>query len=258
MRELDKNKVYDLSELTSEQWDLLKTILNKNSLIKFKYDSLEDNFRDGFKTIYFNSESNWVLQHNNDVNEPTSNAKELFYTLENVQVDCSELTKECIKEMADVFDKTGYKYINRNKNLALKVENDCNFLYLEEDKEIVVGIVDNNKTTITYEKFMELFGYKEKSEEFKNLVEVLNEELTAEAYKGTEYEVKYIAEKPKQYQIGIDTFERCESNMTKEEILACVKFGIDKYTWRNKGQDLEDLEKIIAYANWGIKQLKQQ
>ena len=61
--------------------------------------------------------------------------------------------------------------------------------------------------------------------------------------------------KPKQYQIGIDTFQRAESNMTKEEILACVRFKIDKYTWRKKGQDKEDFKKIIDYANWGLKQL---
>ena len=62
-------------------------------------------------------------------------------------------------------------------------------------------------------------------------------------------------DKPIQYQIGIDTFERAEANMIKEEILACVRFNIDKYNWREKGQDKEDLEKIIAYANWGLKQL---
>lgn len=62
--------------------------------------------------------------------------------------------------------------------------------------------------------------------------------------------------KPEQYQIGIDTFERVESNLTKEEILAICKFNIDKYTWRKKGQDIEDFEKIIDYANFAIKQLK--
>lgn len=41
------------------------------------------------------------------------------------------------------------------------------------------------------------------------------------------------SEKPEQYQIGIDTFERSEANMTKEEILACCRFNIDKYNWRN-------------------------
>ena len=61
-------------------------------------------------------------------------------------------------------------------------------------------------------------------------------------------------ERPKQYNIGIDTFKRCESNMTREEILVCCKFNIDKYNWRTKGQDKEDLEKIINYAKWALEQ----
>ena len=61
--------------------------------------------------------------------------------------------------------------------------------------------------------------------------------------------------KPKQYQIGIDTFARAESNLTKEEILAICKFNIDKYCWRKKDQDKEDFKKIIDYANWAIKHL---
>lgn len=65
-------------------------------------------------------------------------------------------------------------------------------------------------------------------------------------------------DKPIQYQIGIDTFQRAEANMTKEEILVCVKFSIDKYNWRKKGQDKEDFKKIIDYANWGLKQLEDE
>jgi hypothetical protein len=64
--------------------------------------------------------------------------------------------------------------------------------------------------------------------------------------------------KPIQYQIGIDTFQRAEANMTKEEILACVRFNIDKYNWRKKGQDKEDFKKIIDYAKWGLKQLENE
>jgi len=63
--------------------------------------------------------------------------------------------------------------------------------------------------------------------------------------------------KPKQYQIGIDTFERAKANMTKEELIAACKFNIDKYTWRNKGQDLADAKKIKDYAElmiWAITQ----
>jgi hypothetical protein len=61
--------------------------------------------------------------------------------------------------------------------------------------------------------------------------------------------------KPEQYKIGIDTFERAEANLSKEEILAICKFNIDKYCWRQKGQDKEDFKKIIDYANWAIKNL---
>lgn len=69
-----------------------------------------------------------------------------------------------------------------------------------------------------------------------------------------EYDLNGVT-KPKQYQIGIDTFQRAEANLSKEEILAICKFNIDKYTWRKKNQDKQDFEKIIDYANWAIKNL---
>ena len=61
--------------------------------------------------------------------------------------------------------------------------------------------------------------------------------------------------KPKQYQIGIDTIQRSEANLSKEEIIAVCKFSIDKYCWRKKDQDKEDFKKIIDYANWALKNL---
>jgi len=61
--------------------------------------------------------------------------------------------------------------------------------------------------------------------------------------------------KPKQYQIGIDTFERMEANCNTDEIIAFCKGNIDKYNWRKKQSDLEDFKKIIDYANFAIKQL---
>lgn len=63
-------------------------------------------------------------------------------------------------------------------------------------------------------------------------------------------------QKPFQYNIGIDTFERAEANMLKSEIIAICKFNIDKYCWRKKGQDIEDFKKIIEYAKFAIKQLE--
>lgn len=64
--------------------------------------------------------------------------------------------------------------------------------------------------------------------------------------------------KPKQYDIGIDTFTRAKANMSKEELLACCKFNIDKYCWRVKGQDKEDFEKIIAYSKFALEILNEE
>ena len=66
----------------------------------------------------------------------------------------------------------------------------------------------------------------------------------------------YEHQKPIQYQIGIDTFQRAKANLTKDELIACIKFNIDKYNWRKKGQDVEDFKKIIDYANFAIEVLK--
>ena len=64
--------------------------------------------------------------------------------------------------------------------------------------------------------------------------------------------------KPKQYAKGIDTFERMEANCTLDQCLAFAKGNIDKYNWREKGQDLEDLNKIIAYAEWSKKLIEKK
>ena len=69
-------------------------------------------------------------------------------------------------------------------------------------------------------------------------------------------QINEVVNKPIQYQIGIDTFEIAEANMTLDERLACARFNISKYTFRKKGQDKQDFEKIINYANWAIKQLE--
>ena len=65
-----------------------------------------------------------------------------------------------------------------------------------------------------------------------------------------------MATKPKQYQIGIDTFERAKANMTSDEIIACCKFSIDKYNWRVKDQDISDFQKIKDYCDLAIETLE--
>ncbi|AXF52374.1 MAG: hypothetical protein [Caudoviricetes sp.] len=165
---LNKNKIYDLSELTSEEW---KQLTNSEKCAMCYYEYVEG--------------IGWVFKSNESFTKEVVNAKELFYTLENVQVDCSELTEEQIKEMADVYKNNGFIIGTLNIVANYKYLNDANNNYCVVNKYL------KSKTTITYEKFMELFGDKEKSEEFNNLVEVLNEELTEEAYKETYNKLSY-------------------------------------------------------------------
>lgn len=152
MQELDKNKIYDLSELTSEE---LKEVLN---WLK-KNDEDWDNcpFEEMIKyqktdRLVFNTH-NW--EWSNTV-ESTHNAKELFYTLENIQVDCSELSDEQIKEMCKVYESRGFK---KWKDLdAFKIEGSFTYLKIDWENEFYITGGNDNFTTITYGKFMELFG----------------------------------------------------------------------------------------------------
>ena len=109
------------------------------------------------------------------------------------------------------------------------------------------------------------FMYKVKNKKF---LKEKNEEVSAELFIKTngscienkdEYGIDNsidINRKPIQYQIAIDTFQRAKANLTKDELIACIKFNIDKYNWRKKGQDIEDFKKIIDYANFAIEVLR--
>lgn len=146
MNKLNTNYVYSLEELTSEELKELINYLKSNYSNWKNFVKIWDNY-----TLYFNKEDNTWYQGNKSA---THNAKELFYTLENVQVDCRELSEEQIKEMADVFEANGYKMINPKNDLT--VDNTHNILSCQDGYYIIY--TNQNKTTITYEKFMELFA----------------------------------------------------------------------------------------------------
>ena len=76
--------------------------------------------------------------------------------------------------------------------------------------------------------------------------------------KKCEHGVTYDMEcnKPKQYQIGIDTFERMKANATLEEAMGFIRWNIDKYNTRKKGQDISDYIKIKDYCDQAIWWLK--
>jgi len=54
---------------------------------------------------------------------------------------------------------------------------------------------------------------------------------------------------PDHYDIGIDTFTRMRANATFEEAMGFIRWNIDKYNTRKKGQDVEDYTKIKAYCD---------
>lgn len=244
MRELNEKHVYDLSELTSEERKELLNYLAQNFNNWVSSKEFHENH-----CLYFDDYGNTWFQGEL---VSTHNAKELFYTFENIQVDCRVLTEEHINRMKEVVIQEGYTLWNHK--IAFELNNEvCYFVKNETDNDFLLSIFSENKTTITYEKFMELFGSEESN--FKKLVDVLNEELTEEAYKETEYEVKYIAEKPKQYQIGIDTFNPQPHYNNENGSLYKIATDLGLNHWefdifkrlvrcRKKNQFKEDLQKI--------------
>lgn len=156
MKELDETKKYNIKNLSDKE--LLEVIewLRKNDR-GWKYVNLAD--LAGEKTLYFDG-GEWMTSLELEYGEV--NAKELFYTLENVQVDCRELSEDQIEKVSDIYHK--------NKIIPILTIDG----YLAHNRSFIL-------TTITYDKFMELFINKE--ENFKKLVEVLNEELTEESFK---------------------------------------------------------------------------
>src|SRR5690606_37633934 len=101
---------------------------------------------------------------------------------------------------------------------------------ITDSNEIIIAPEDGNKTTITYEQFMELFGSKKKSEEFNNLVDVLNEELTEEAYKKTDNKLNYELD----FNFITQLAERMAQNKHKYE----------PYNWQ-KLDNVEDLKQAL-------------
>lgn len=49
---------------------------------------------------------------------------------------------------------------------------------------------------------------------------------------------------------GIDTIKRAKANLSLVEQKAICIFNIDRYLWREKGQNLDDVTKIMAYTKW--------
>lgn len=58
-------------------------------------------------------------------------------------------------------------------------------------------------------------------------------------------------EDAKQYtSLGIEPIEIMRKNFTKEEFIGFLKGNVVKYTFRKKGQDESDLNKLVTYTKW--------
>lgn len=67
----------------------------------------------------------------------------------------------------------------------------------------------------------------------------------------------YSIERPKHYSEN-DPFKIMEDNCTFEEIMGAMKLNVIKYALRRKGEDEADIKKLIHYAEWGLKQFKNE
>lgn len=107
-------------------------------------------------------------------------------------------------------------------------------------------------------KDQEEFFVKEKNEEvdadlfirtngtcIENPNEHLNrlDDIVDEVSKEDSHNAHYKAQK-------IDTIARCKANMTLEQQKAICIFQIDRYTHREKGQNLSDIKKTRDYLDW--------
>ena len=224
---LNKNKVYDLSELASEELEEVANYMQNNHGWKGQVPHTD--------LFWHDVSGTWLYNKHDKVNDMT-NAKELFYTLENVQVDCRELTEEQIKEMCEVYESNGYeKWMDED---ALKLIDDYTYLRTDWENEFFINGKDYDKTTITYEKFMELFGEPK-------------------------YEVKYIAEQPsedKQLQPHYDNTNGSIYKFCNDQKLNSWEFDIIKRVvrCRKKGLFKEDLQKTKDLIDLYLKEFEDE
>jgi hypothetical protein len=86
-------------------------------------------------------------------------------------------------------------------------------------------------------------------------IEALDHGYIIKAAQMNQYELwDYVQDEKKKHNDhykaqGIDTFTRAKANMSKEHYISCLKFNIDKYNWRDKGQDQQDIDKIRVYLD---------
>lgn len=157
MIKLDKTKSYYLGDLSEEQKDALckeagTQEYNRSNLDNYEYMCFDNNY------------SKWL--YGDEPYYEVTNALELFYTLENVQVDCRELSEEKIKEMCRVYESNGYKLWDGAIPLDIKGMFYYFRIHTDDTHKYLIDDCSEEKHTITFDRFMELFSKKEEKPTF--------------------------------------------------------------------------------------------
>lgn len=235
MIKLDKTKSYYLGDLSERQkQELLEYLQIEEPSDCWTY------FISNTKYLYYDND--WLESHNESHNRVEVNALELFYTLENVQVYCRELSEDQIKSMCKVYESNGYEVMKINNPIKVE-ERYVYFQYWDSWKSYWVGCIDKNKHTITYDKFMELFSKEEESV----LTEIMKDE----------YKPTFCDEVNAAFETGVKLSESLKlqphyDNSNGSLYKICDKLGLNSYEFdiikrvvrcRKKGQFAEDLKK---------------
>lgn len=158
IKDLDRNEVYGLEEIKKDavKFDALKEWLRNND--NWNSDNLPglDDALDLFYSMEFRG---WYHDSELKITKCALTLFELDVT--DYQVDCSELSKEQIEEMAEAVKSKGYKVWGYKYALCVNIMNDDIFFADNGGGEFFINFKQDYKTTITYDKFIELFGEKE-------------------------------------------------------------------------------------------------
>ena len=89
---------------------------------------------------------------------------------------------------------------------------------------------------------MQYYSWLDTNEDNHRLNDIVDEAIK-EVSNEDSHNAHYRAQK-------IDTVARCKANMTLEQQKAICIFSIDKYTHREKGQNISDIQKVRYYLDW--------
>src|SRR5690606_13083716 len=177
LKELDKSKVYDLRDLNEEQLEMIYKHLQKvdRSWEECCFNDFKDIFKHHTNKLIFH-DCTWFSS--NSLFENVVSAIELFEEIPpitEVQVDCSNLTKEQIEKMVEIVEKNGYEIATNISAMLV----DGRFKYLKFNDRCNIWLIGSDKswfskvTTITYDQFLTYYGEEKGVNEIEVVYDVV-------------------------------------------------------------------------------------